>query len=193
MKLTSRRLLAFFLLILLSVGFGFAFDGIATAIEKHKYARPAAYRELITAAAKEAGIPEAVVCSVIRIESGFDSGGQDADGGIGLFRLTPERFRTIFSDILQEEPPEDGMLYDPATNLRAGCALLSELYGRYGMWEPVFAAWRAGTDTVDKWVLDPACLNKQGKLTKIPDSAAAKFVSGAVKGQKMYTKLYFQG
>lgn len=59
MKLTSRRLIALFLLILLSVGFGFAFDGIATAIEKHKYARPAAYRDLIASAAAEAGIPEA--------------------------------------------------------------------------------------------------------------------------------------
>ena len=53
MKLTSRRLIALFLLILLSVGFGFAFDGIATAIEKHKYARPAAYRDLIASAAAE--------------------------------------------------------------------------------------------------------------------------------------------
>lgn len=193
MKITSRRLIALLLLVLLSVGFGFAFDGIATAIEKHKYARPAAYRDLIASAAAEAGIPEAAVYSIIRMESGFDGGGQNADGGIGLFRLTPERFRAIFSDILHEDTPEDGMLYDPATNLRAGCALLSELYGRYGMWEPVFAAWRAGTDAVDNWVLDPNCLNKQGKLTKIPDSAAAKFVSGAVKGQKMYTKLYFQG
>ena len=39
MKLTSRHIAAFFLLILLSVGFGFAFDGIATAIEKGRHSR----------------------------------------------------------------------------------------------------------------------------------------------------------
>ena len=192
MKLTNRRIAVFLLLILISVGFGFAFDGIATAIEKGKYSRPPAYREAVAQAAAEAGIPEAVIWTVIRLESGFDSAGKNKDGGIGLFRLTPERFRMIFEEILHETAPEDGMLYDPATNLRAGCAYLSALYGRYGMWEPVFAAWRAGTDTVDGWVLNPDCLNKQGKLTKIPDSAVAKFVSGAVKGQKMYTTLYYQ-
>lgn len=193
MKLTSRRLAAFFLLIALSVGFGFGFDALATAIEKGKYARPAAYRNLISEAAEQAGIPEAVVYSVIRTESGFDSGGPDKNGRIGLFRLTPERFREIYTEILHEDAPNEGMLYDPATNLRAGCAALSDFYRRYGMWEPVYAAWRAGSDTVDAWVLNPEYLNKQGKLAKIPDNAVAKFVSVAVKGQKMYTKLYFQG
>lgn len=192
MKLTTRHVAVFFLLILLSVGFGFAFDGIATAIEKGKYSRPAAYREPIAKAAADAGIPEAAVWALIRAESGFDSGGKNADGGIGLFRLTPERLETIYTEVLHEVVPDAGMLYDPATNLRAGCAYLSALYGRYGMWEPVFAAWRAGTKTVDKWVMDPNCLNKQGRLTKIPDSAVAKFVSGVIKGKNMYTSLYYQ-
>lgn len=192
MKLTSRRIAVFFLLILLSVGFGFAFDGIATAIEKSKYPRPKAYRSAIAAAAEEAGIPEAAALAVVRAESGFDGAGRNADGGTGLFRLTYERFSAIYTDILREPVPDAGMLYDPATNLRAGCAYLSSLYARYGMWEPVFAAWRAGTEKVDAWVLDANCLNKQGKLTKIPDSAAAKFTTGAVAALKMYTKLYYQ-
>lgn len=192
MKLTSRRVAVFFLLILLSVGFGFAFDGIATAIEKSKYSRPAAYREPIEQAAAEAGIPEAAVWALIRVESGFDSGGKNSDGGIGLFRLTPGQLETIYTEILHEAVPDAGMLYDPATNLRAGCAYLSALYGRYGMWEPVFAAWRAGTDRTDEWVMDPDCLNKQGRLTRIPDSAVAKFVSGVIKGKNMYTTLYYQ-
>ncbi len=192
MKLTSRHIAAFFLLILLSVGFGFAFDGIATAIEKSKYPRPKAYLNAIAAAAEEAGIPEAAALAVVRAESGFDGAGRDADGGTGLFRLTYERFSMIYTDILREPVPDAGMLYDPATNLRAGCAYLSSLYARYGMWEPVFAAWRAGTEKVDAWVLDAECLNKQGKLTKIPDSAAAKFTTGAVAALKMYTKLYYQ-
>lgn len=192
MKLTSRHIAAFFLLILLSVGFGFAFDGIATAIEKRNYPRPKAYRNAIAAAAEEAGIPEAAVLAVVRAESGFDGAGRDADGGTGLFRLTYERFSEICTDILHEPVPEAGMLYDPATNLRAGCAYLSFLYARYGMWEPVFAAWRAGTEKVDAWILDPACLNKQGKLTNIPDPAAAKFTTGAAAALKMYTKLYYQ-
>lgn len=192
MKLNSRRVAVFFLLILVSVGFGFAFDGIATAIEHRKYPLPKDYRKAISEAAAEASIPEAAVLAVIRAESGFDSAGKNADGGIGLFRLTPERFEAVFTDILHETAPDTGMLYDPETNLRVGCAYLSYLFARYGMWEPVFAAWRAGTEQTDAWILNPDCLNKQGRLTKIPDSAVAKFVTGVTTAQKMYTKLYFQ-
>lgn len=192
MKLDARRVAAFLALILLSVGFGFAFDGIATAIEKTRYPRQQAYRAAISSAAEEAGIPETVVWAAVRVRSGFDSSQRAEDGGIGLFRLTPERFRMICSDILHEQAPDDGMLYDPATNLRVGCAYLSELYRRYGMWEPVFAALCSDTDTVDAWMLDSDCLNAQGKLTDIPDRSVASAVTALMKSKEMYTKLYFQ-
>lgn len=190
MRLTNRRVAVFFALVLLSVGFGFAFDGIATAVEKATYPRPKAYREFVSESAADAGLPEAVVWSIVRLESDFDGGGRDADGGIGLFRLSAETFRMICETVLLEEVPEDGMLYDPATNLRVGCAYLSALYRRYGMWEPVYAAWCVGTETVDAWMSDPERLNAQGKLTSIPDKTVAKFVTAALKGQKMYTALY---
>lgn len=193
MRLTSRRVAVFLLLVLLSVGFGFAFDGIATAVEKSRYPRPAAYREQIARAAEAAGIPEAAVLALVRAESDFDGGGQDADSGVGLFRLTPEQLRMICEDYLQESVPDAGLLYDPETNLRVGCAYLSALYGRYGIWESVFAAWYADVETVDSWIVDPDCLNEQGKLTKIPDNAVAKQVAAAIKTQKKYTELYYHG
>ncbi len=190
MKITSRRVAVFLLIVLLSAGFGFAFDAIATAIEKKQYSRPELYREAISLASEEAGIPDAVAFAVIRIVSGFDAGGIDADGGIGLFRITQEQMEMICTDILHEDVPDAGMLYNPATNLRLGCTYLSYLYGRYGMWEPVYASWCIGTETVDEWILNSDYLNKQGKLTKIPDSDVAGFVTRAVKGQKMYGNLY---
>lgn len=193
MKLTSRRVAVFLLIVLLSVGFGFAFDGIATAIEKSRYPRPATYREQIARAAEDAGIPEAAVLALVRAESGFDSGGQAADGGVGLFRLTADRLRMICEDYLHESVPDAGLLYDPETNLRVGCAYLSALYGRYGMWESVYAAWYADVETVDGWIVDPDCLNAQGKLTKIPDGTIAKQVSAVIKAQNKYTELYYQG
>lgn len=192
MKIDSRRVALFLALVLLSVGFGFAYDGIATAIEKHRYPRPSAYRTLIAQAAEEAGLPEAVIYSVIHLVSDFDGGGKDESGGVGLFRLTYGRLCTIYAELLQEPAPDVGMLYDPATNLRAGCAYLSDLYRRYGTWEPVYAAWQIGTEQVDTWIVDPNRLNAQGKLVKIPDPAVQTFVSNAVKGQKLYTSLYYQ-
>ena len=84
-----------------------------------------------------------------------------------------------------------GMLYDPATNLRAGAALLSELYRRYGVWETVYAAYFAGEAQVDLWLADPELVNEQGRLQSIPDKATAKYVKQTVKATELYEKLYY--
>ena len=106
-------------------------------------------------------------------------------------QLSPERFQTIYTDILHESAPDSGMLYDPATNLRAGAALISELYRRYGVWETVYAAYYAGEAQVDLWLADPEIVNAQGRLENIPDKATAKYVKQMQKAVELYEKLYY--
>ena len=84
-----------------------------------------------------------------------------------------------------------GMLYDPATNLRAGTAWLSELYGRYGVWETVYAAYYAGTDTVDMWLKNPDLVSEQGRLQNVPDKAAEEYIEETAKSAELYQKLYY--
>lgn len=191
MKLTYQRVIAFFLLIALSVGFGFAFDGIATAIEKRKYPLDERYAAEIQSNAEEFGVPETVLWATVRTESDFVSNLVSETGEIGLMQLSPTRFQSIYTDILNEPVPESGMLYDPATNLRAGAALLSELYRRYGVWETVYAAYFAGEAQVDLWLADPELVNEQGRLQSIPDKATAKYVKQTVKATELYEKLYY--
>lgn len=191
MKITYQRIIAFFVLIALSVGFGFAFDGIATAIEKRKYPLNTRYQQPIQDSATEFGIPETVLWATICTESDFVSNLVSDTGEIGLMQLSPERFQTIYTDILHESAPDSGMLYDPATNLRAGAALISELYRRYGVWETVYAAYYAGEAQVDLWLADPEIVNAQGRLENIPDKATAKYVKQMQKAVELYEKLYY--
>lgn len=191
MKLTAQRLLIFFLIILLSAGFGFAYDAIADTAERRSYPQVEGYTEVIAACSAEFGIPEAVIWATVRTESNFVSSAVTEDA-IGLMQLTPDQLTFICREILHEEPPDTGMLYDPKTNLRIGCAWLSALYQRYGMWESVYAAWYAGTDAADAWLANPDCLNGQGRLTRIPDSKTAAFVSRMKKAADMYAKLYYE-
>lgn len=190
MKLTVWRVLLFFLVILLSVGFGFAFDAGMTAYEKHSYPRPDAYAESVSEYSAQFGVPEAVIWSVIRTESNFSSSARDADGSTGLMKLTPETFEYICKELLGMETAEDGLLYDPETNLRAGVCYLSHLYEIYGLWDSVYAAWDIGCETVDAWLLDSDYVSEQGKLQNIPDAVTRSFVERAVKAQALYTKLY---
>ncbi len=191
MRITAWRVVAFLLLIALSVGFGFGFDAIATAVEKSNHPRPEALTWEIEQNAETYGIPEHILWATVKVNSDFVSNAVEMSGEIGLCQLTPAQFSFICTDLLGTEAMDAGMLYDPATNLRAGSVYLSYLYDRYGVWDHAFAAYRAGTETVDAWLADPALVSEQGVLKDIPDAKTAAFVSSMKQAVDSYAKLYY--
>lgn len=192
MKLTAQRLLTLLFLILLSIGFGFGFDAIATTIEKKNHPRPQSIAAMVTANSKEFGVPEAIIWATVKHESDFASNAVSPTGEIGLMQISPAQSVMICKDLLQTDPLDAGMLYDPATNLRLGTAYLSWLYQRYGVWENVYAAYFAGTEAVDAWLKDPSYLTPQGVLTNLPDRDAASYLKKTKKSVALYGKLYYE-
>lgn len=191
MKINYLRILAFVLLLALSVGFGFAFDAIATAIERRSYPIVDSYAAQIKEYAAEFAIPEAVLWAVVSVESDFVSNAVSKDGKIGLMQLTPDTFRMICADLLEEAETNVGMLYNPASNLRAGAAYLSELYRRFGVWETVFAAYHIGVEQVESWLADKSLVSEQGRLQNLPDKGTTGYVKSVEKAVDHYRKLYF--
>jgi soluble lytic murein transglycosylase len=191
MKFNARSLAIIAGILVLSIGFGFAFDGIATAIEKNRYPLSPRYAEDVRKVAEEYGIPEVIIWATVCTESGFASNLEGKDGGIGLMQLTPREFAMIQTEILKEAPEDAGRLYDPEKNLACGAAYLSYLYQRYGVWETVFAAFDAGTEAVDAWLANPEYVSELGTLTSIPDPSTARFVKEVTKAREIYIKLYF--
>ena len=191
MKFNARSLAIIAGILVLSIGFGFAFDGIATAIEKSQYPLSPRYAEDVRKVAEEYGIPEVIIWATVCTESGFASNLEGKDGGIGLMQLTPEQFAMIQTEILKEAPEDAGRLYDPEKNLACGAAYLSYLYQRYGVWETVFAAFDAGTEAVDAWLANPEYVSELGTLTSIPDPSTARFVKEVTQAREIYIKLYF--
>ena len=192
MKLNARRLLILCLILAASVGFGFAYDGIATAIEKRNHPIPRELENILSDCAEEFGVPETVILAVVKSESGFVSSKVSSDGRIGLMQISPERLTFVYQTLLGEEVPNTGLLYDPSTNLRVGTAYLSHLYQRYGMWEAVFAAWHAGETQTDLWLADPSCLSEQGRLNEIPNRETQSYVKRLLKTVKAYGTLYYE-
>ena len=117
--------------------------------------------------------------------------GRIGAAGIGLMQLTPAEFAMIQTDILRVPPEDKGFLYDPQKNLQCGTAYLSYLYQRYGVWETVFAAFDAGTASVDAWLANPEYVTELGTLKNIPDKQTARFVRDVMKARELYIKLYF--
>ena len=191
MKFNARSFGIIAAILVLSIGFGFAFDGVATAIEKKQYPLSPRYTEDIQTVAAEYGIPEVVIWATVRTASGFVAGLEGEDGSIGLMQLTPEEFAMIQTDILGKTSEDAGLLYDPQKNLQCGAAYLSYLYERYGVWETVFAAFDAGTSAVDAWLANPEYVTELGTLKNIPNKNTARFVRDVEKARELYTKLYF--
>ena len=191
MKFNARSFAIIAAILVLSIGFGLAFDVIATAIEKKQYPLSPRYADDIQRVSAEYGIPEVILWAIVRTESGFSSNLEGEDGGIGLMQLTPDEFAMIQTDILKEAPQDAGLLYDPAKNLSCGAAYLSFLYQRYGVWETVFAAFDAGTDAVDAWLANPDCVSELGTLENIPNQKTARFVREVTEARELYIKLYF--
>ena len=191
MKFNARSFAIIAAILVLSIGFGFAFDGIATSLEKKQYPLSPRYANDIQRISAEYGIPEVILWAIVRTESGFSSNLEGEDGGIGLMQLTPDEFAMIQTDILKEAPLDAGLLYDPQKNLACGAAYLSFLYQRYGVWETVFAAFDAGTDAVDAWLANPDCVSELGTLKNIPNQKTARFVREVTEARELYIKLYF--
>ena len=191
-KKTNYGLIVLIVLII-SVLFGFIFDVAMTLVEKYIYQKPDEYVEYVEIYSAEFGVPEDLVWSVIKTESGFDSSAVSSKGAVGLMQLMPSTFEWLTDDILREYFGI-GMLYDPETNIKYGTYYLSRLYNRFGDWDTAIAAYNGGEGNVSEWLKDKRYSDDGIKLKtdKIPDSYSEtkNYVKKVNKALEKYKKLY---
>lgn len=175
------------LLAAIAVAVGFLADFVITAFEKNAYPRD--YSEYVTVYAQAYGVPENVVYAVIHTESEFDSGAISSAGAVGLMQMMPDTFSWLTHDILFDHLDE-GMLYDPETNIKYGTYYLSRLYDHYGDWDLVFAAYNGGSGNVDKWLSDTEYADGEGGLKEIPFKETRQYVKKVNRTLQTYERLY---
>ena len=191
LKQAFKRSIVIIAIIAVSVLIGFLFQIISEKAEMSK--NPLQFEEFVTKYSDEYGVPEYVIYSVIKNQSNFDSSILFDDGSIGLMKVSPdtlEKYKGVLHDSYDE-----GMLYDPETNIKYGTYLLSRLYVDLGTWQSVYAAMYTGEETVLEWLLDTdvsdIAENVKTQLRDIPDKATAKYVSKLSKTADIYKSLYF--
>ncbi len=112
---------------------------------------PFAYREQITAAAREHGIDPALAFALIRQESAFDPNARSPAGAVGLMQLMPATARQLARHLSIPAPTQSALL-DITTNLRLGMAWLRRMLDRYDNQAVALAAYNAGEQRVDGWL-----------------------------------------
>ncbi len=178
-----------FILLVVSILFGFVFDFVLGKIEYAIYPKPEEYRTYVEKYSHQYGMPEELVWAVIKVESDFDSSAESSAGAVGLMQLMPATFEEITNHRLKEGF-DIGMRYDPETAIRYGTYYISYLYERYENWNTALAAYNAGLGNVDEWLQDPA-YSKDGKtLQDIPYKETRNYVKKVNKALSKYERLY---
>ena len=185
----SGHALPILIILLCAILLGGVFDLACRGVER--ICHPRKYQSIVSDYSALYGVPEAMIYTMIKVESGFDSTMCSEDGKIGLMQLSPQLYMQLATKAGDREI-NAAALYDPNTNIRYGTLYLAALYQKYGMWSTVYAAWYAGEDSVDAWLQNPAYIDPDfGTLQTVPDKPIAKAVKKAVRTQELYENLYY--
>ena len=188
-KKHSGHALPIIIILVVSLAFGGVFELLCLGGERLSH--PRKYQDIVTQYAAEYGVPEAVIYTMLKVESNFDSTKHGEHDKIGLLQLTPALYVRLATEAHDAEM-NAAALYDPDTNIRYGTMYLSLLYTKYGMWSTVYAAWYAGEEAVDAWLANPDLTDPDfGTLLVIPDKTVARAAKRAVKTMELYEKLYY--
>lgn len=170
---------------------GFAADAIIKAVERTDY--KTSYPDSVERYAAAYNLPEHLLYAVIKAGSDFDVGAETASDTsgmtyVGLTQISDKTFRYLSNSVLFEYL-DDGMIYDPDTNIRYGSCCIARFYEKYGNTYAALAAYRIGEETVDAWIAASGN-GTFDSLSDIPDRAVRRYVSRVIKARDKYDRLY---
>lgn len=152
---------------------------------------PLPYRETVTRCAEEFHIPEALLYSVIKTESGFREEAFSEAGALGLTQITRETFDWLRDRLAPEEELTFESLRDAETAIRFGAYFLSLCMDRYeGDISTAAAAYHSGWGTVDTLLELPDCSQDGKTLNAYPYRQMNLYVRKINNAMLQYEALY---
>lgn len=187
----KKIIIAVVCIIVASVAIGFIYDAVMNRAEAKDY--PREYSEYVEKWAKEYGVPEYIVYSVIKAESDFDPNTVSSADAVGLMQIRAAKSSNTFEYIagMVGDKYDPSLHFDPNTNIKYGTYYLSYLYSRFDNWSTVFAAYNGGEGNVSKWLKDPTCSLDGKTLYRIPFTETRDYVKKVNGYCKAYRRLYY--
>lgn len=187
----KKIIIAVVCIIVASVAIGFIYDAVMNRAEAKDY--PREYSEYVEKWAKEYGVPEYIVYSVIKAESDFDPNTVSSADAVGLMQIRAAESSNTFEYIagMVGDKYDPSLHFDPNTNIKYGTYYLSYLYSKFDNWSTVFAAYNGGEGNVSKWLKDPTCSLDGKTLYRIPFTETKVYVKKVNDYCKAYRRLYY--
>lgn len=155
---------------------------ISLVIGKNQFFIPEDIRSLTTEISGRYLVDETLVLAVIKCESGFKRRAVSLKGACGLMQLTENTF-----DYICDLKNIKGDIYDPQTNIEAGCAYLKYLSEKFNGLKEIICAYNAGEGTVREWLNDIEYSKNGVDLDIIPYKETEKY------HKRVMTYYYFYG
>jgi soluble lytic murein transglycosylase len=150
------------------------------------YPRP--YRDAVPDAAREAGVPEALLYAVMRQESAFKQDAASGAGARGLMQLLPDTAARLAKDL--GEPFDAATLSEPAMSLRYSARYLKKLLDTFGGNVALAAAaYNAGPAAVRRWLDGAKTLPLDVFVAHIPYAETLEYVERVVGNYARYRYL----
>lgn len=184
MRFLYRAVKRFTLILLVVLSLFFLSD---CAVKKYFY--PLKYKDEIISSADYYGLDRALIFSVVKTESGFNSKAVSDKGAKGLMQLTDATAEYIA--VKKGETEYD--VFEPRVNVDFGCFYLRYLFLQFADIETALCAYNAGEGRVRKWLNDQRYSADGVSLDKIPftetENYLKKIKESLVKYKKLYGKL----
>lgn len=164
----------------------FALRLVQPDVERLAY--PKKYSRIVSEQAKAYELEESLVYAVIKAESNFDPKAESPVGALGLMQLMPDTFEWMQSHVGGEYDTD--ALFDPAVNIRFGCALLRLLLNEYGDLRVALCAYNAGMGNVTSWLSDGTYSEDGITLQLIPFDETRLYVQKVLQYKETYEELY---
>ncbi|MBK6848070.1 MAG: transglycosylase SLT domain-containing protein [Proteobacteria bacterium] len=151
---------------------------------------PRAFRPLVEAEARRAGVPTALIWAVMREESAFVAATESWANAIGLLQLLLSTARAVAA---REHLRVDAeRLREPATNIRLGAAYLATLRGLFGGHAALaVASYNAGDGAVRRWLRQwGATLYLDELVERIPYEQTRDYTKRVLGSLFAYAALY---
>ena len=152
---------------------------------------PQAYWKLVARQARANRLDPYLVMGLIRQESAFNPLATSRADARGLMQILP---KTATPPRARRRPASvravGRRLYDPAYNVRFGCAYLRSLLTQFdGKWELALAAYNAGDFRVKDWLQKVPADDPDGFMESIPIGATRAYVEAVLRDAAIYKQL----